>query len=44
MKPVLFILAIIAALLALAALESWRWQECRQVGHGWLYCVSEATK
>lgn len=44
MKPVLFILAIIAALLALGALESSRWQECRQVGHGWFYCLSEATQ
>lgn len=22
----------------------WNWRECRQVGHGRLYCISEITR
>lgn len=40
MKSVIIALAVISCLAAIFIVERWRWNECRQVGHGVLYCLT----
>ncbi len=40
--PVVLILALVLFVIVIS--ERWKWRECRQVGHGFWYCLSEQSK
>lgn len=39
MKGLFYLLVVIALCLLLGSCIRWRWNECRQVGHGAAYCL-----
>lgn len=39
MRVILSGLVVLTLLFIMASCTSWRWQECRKVGHGVAYCT-----
>jgi hypothetical protein len=35
---------VLVVFLVIGGCVRWRWNECRKVGHGFLYCVLSASK